>query len=92
MSTRSCPDWPQLMEVAPELQFKHYTVDELRLPSDIVADIPNVPLGTLAICCDAEHHVYNPLHTEPEVARALASSHWLELDEWAQQGPGLAAG
>ncbi len=26
MSSRSCPDWPRLMEIAPELQFKHYTV------------------------------------------------------------------
>jgi hypothetical protein len=92
MSTRSCPDWPQLMEIAPELQFKHYTVDELRLPGEIVAQIPNVPLGTLSICCDFEHHVFNLKHTEPEVAAALGGSHWFELDEWAQQGPGQVAG
>jgi hypothetical protein len=92
MSTRTCPDWPQLMEVAPELQFKHYTVDELRLPSEIVAQIPNVPLQTLTICCDAERHVFNPLHTEPDVAAALRGSRWLDLDEWAQQGPGPVAG
>ena len=28
MSSRTCPDWPDLMEIAPELQFKHYTVAE----------------------------------------------------------------
>ena len=28
MSSRTCPDWPMLMEVAPELQFMHYTVAE----------------------------------------------------------------
>ena len=34
MSSRTCPDWPQLMEIAPELQFKHYTVREAQLPAD----------------------------------------------------------
>ena len=28
MSSRTCPDWPLLMELAPDLQFKHYTVGE----------------------------------------------------------------
>ena len=34
MSTRTCPDWPELMEIAPDLQFKHYTVAEAKLPGD----------------------------------------------------------
>ena len=34
MSSRSCPDWPELMQVAPELQFKHYTLREVKLPAD----------------------------------------------------------
>ena len=34
MSSRTCPDWPQLMEIAPDLQFKHYTVAEAKLPAD----------------------------------------------------------
>jgi hypothetical protein len=33
MSSRSCPDWPTLLELAPELHFKHYTVAEARLPA-----------------------------------------------------------
>ena len=36
MSSRTCPDWPELMEIAPELQFKHYTVAEARLPADVL--------------------------------------------------------
>ena len=24
MSYQTCPDWPELMEIAPDLQFKHY--------------------------------------------------------------------
>jgi hypothetical protein len=76
------------MEIAPELQFKHFTVDELRLPVEIVSQIPNVPLSELSVCCDAEHHVFNREHTEADVAAALRGSHWYDLDEWAQQGPG----
>ena len=34
MSSRTCPDWPMLMEIAPELQFKHYTVAEAKLPTE----------------------------------------------------------
>ena len=93
MSTRTCPDWPQLMEIAPELQFKHYTVDELKLPVEIVSEIPQVEtLNELTVCCDAEHHVFHPEHTEPLVAAALRSSHWFDLDEWAQQGSGPVSG
>ena len=39
MSTRTCPDWPDLMEIAPELQFKHYTVAEAQLPADALMKI-----------------------------------------------------
>ena len=34
MSYRSCPDWPELMEIAPDLQFKHYSVREAQLPAE----------------------------------------------------------
>ena len=34
--TRTCPDWPELMEIAPDLQFKHYTVAEAKLPSEVL--------------------------------------------------------
>lgn len=87
MSSRTCPDWPDLMELAPELQFKHYSVAELRLPAEIVAQIPDVPLDSLEICADAEHHVFNAAHTHPDVAGALVGSHWFELREWAERGP-----
>jgi hypothetical protein len=91
VSSRTCPDWPELMEIAPELQFKHYSVAELRLPAEVVAQIPDVPLDTLAVCADAEHHVFHAGHTEPSVAAALAGSHWFELREWVARGPGAAA-
>ena len=65
MSSRTCPDWPRLMEVAPDLQFKHYTVAEAQLPAEALMNLPDVPLGAVAICCDLENHVFNAQHTEP---------------------------
>jgi len=39
-STRSCPDWPSLLEVAPDLHFKHYTLAEARLPAEVGLLLP----------------------------------------------------
>ena len=90
MSSRTCPDWPQLMELAPDLQFKHYTVAEARLPAEALMTLPDVPLGAIAICCDLDRHVFYAQHTEPKVAAALRDTHWFELEEWATTGPGAA--
>jgi hypothetical protein len=91
MSSRTCPDWPRLMEVAPDLQFKHYTVAEAQLPAEALINLPDVPLGAVAICCDLDSHVFNPQHTEPKVAAALRETHWFDLSEWTTSGPGGAA-
>ena len=42
MSSRACPDWPDLMELAPELQFKHYSVSEAHLPADALMRVTDV--------------------------------------------------
>ena len=86
MSSRTCPDWPELMELAPELQFKHYTVAEIQLPADAVMQIPGVPLSDVAICADLDHHVFYAAHTDERVADALRSSHWFEVREWIRAG------
>ena len=91
MTSRTCPDWPRLMELAPELQFKHYTLAEAQLPAEAIMNLPNVPLGAVAICADLDHHVYNTVHTEAGVGKALAETHWFELAEWSARGPGRAA-
>ena len=54
MSSRTCPDWPALMEIAPDLQFMHYTVAEAKLPAEALANLPDVPLEAVAICCDLD--------------------------------------
>jgi hypothetical protein len=42
VSSRTCPDWPRLMELAPELQFKHYTLREAQLPADALVNVGDV--------------------------------------------------
>jgi hypothetical protein len=74
------------MEIAPELQFKHYTVAEARLPGDALMHIPEVVLSEVAICCDLDRHVFWAGHTEPSVAEALRSSHWFEVRDWVAAG------
>ena len=88
MSSRTCPDWPRLMEIAPELQFKHYTVAEAKLPSEVLVSIPDLSLSEVAICCDLERHVFYAAHTDPNVATALRETHWYELAEWSTSGQG----
>ena len=93
MTTRSCPDWPSLMEIAPELQFKHYTLREAQnqLPTDVLVQLDVVASDDEAICCDLENHVFNADHTEVHVAEALRASHWFDLREWPSQSPGAAS-
>ena len=93
MTSRSCPDWPQLMEVAPELQFKHYSMREAQqyLSADALVLLDVMTADEEVICCDLENHVFNPAHTEAHVADALRASHWFDLPEWAARSRGGAA-
>jgi hypothetical protein len=91
MSSRTCPDWPRLMELAPELQFKHYTLREAQLPADALVGVEGVNFDAVVICCDLDTHVFNAEHTEPVVAEALLVSHWFDLLEWAERPPGADA-
>ena len=91
MSSRSCPDWPLLMELAPDLQFKHYTVGEAKLPAEALMLVKDMTMNALAICCDLEAHVFYAEHTDPQVAEALRQTHWYELREYADRGPGASA-
>jgi len=91
VSSRTCPDWPQLTEIAPDLQFKHYTVAEAKLPGDDLMTIPDVPLEMVAICADLDKNVFYAEHTDPNVAQALKQTHWYEVREWTTTGPGTEA-
>jgi hypothetical protein len=91
VSARTCPDWPELLELAPDLQFKHYTVTEAQLPTEALMLMRGVSVNDATICCDREHHVFNAAHTDPGVARALRDTHWYELGEWSTTGPGVGA-
>ena len=81
MAMRSCPDWPELLDRAPDLDFKHYTADELQLPHDIVLALGDVRLASLEVCADTSRNVFNPAHTDPRVGDALRASFWSDLDD-----------
>jgi hypothetical protein len=80
-----------LMEIAPELQFKHYTVAEAQLPADALMKVTEVALSEVALCCDLDHNVFYAAHTDGSVAEALRGSHWFEVQDWIAAGrPGQA--
>jgi hypothetical protein len=81
MAMRSCPDWPELLDRAPDLDFKHYTADELQLPHDIVLALGDVRLASLEVCADTSRNIFNPAHTDPRVGDALRASFWTDLDD-----------
>jgi hypothetical protein len=93
MSYKTCPEWPALMVLAPDLQFKHMFVRDAHLPFEVVAQIPgSVSLDVVEICCDLDHHVVNAAHTHPDVVEAHAGTHWYEVNDWATTGPGADRG
>ena len=81
MSTRTCPDWPRLMEIAPELQFRHHTLGEVRLPHEAFVRIEGIGIDEVVVCCDVDAHVYNPEHTDPRIVDALRGTHWIDVRE-----------
>ena len=87
MSSRSCPDWPELMEIAPDLQFRHLTLAEVQLPGEAAVRIGGVSRDAISICCDPDAHVVNAKHTEPEIVEALRGTHWIELAAWTEHPP-----
>jgi hypothetical protein len=74
------------MEIAPELQFKHFSVAEAKLPADALMLISDVSLSDVEFCCDLDRHVFYAGHTPDEVAEALRASHWFEVREWVAAG------
>jgi len=46
-----------------------------------------VSRDAVSICCDADAHVFNAEHTEPEIVSALAGTHWMDLRDWAANPP-----
>ena len=69
------------MEIAPYLQFRHYTLGEAHLPVDAFVQLEGIPGDTIVICCDLDAHVFNPVHTDPRVVEALKGTHWIDVRE-----------
>lgn len=81
MSSRTCPDWPALMEVAPELQFRHHTLREMQLPHDVFVRVEGIGIDEVAVCCDVDAHVFNPEHTDARIVTALQGTFWIDVRE-----------
>ena len=82
MTARSCDDWPHLMELAPELQFKHYRASEVGLPTGALIQLSDLALADVDVCCDLDHRVFNAEHTDAQIAAALLDTDWQELRAW----------
>lgn len=75
------------MEIAPQLQFKHYTLREAQLPHDAFVRLEGLPMDVLNVCCDLDAHVFNPDHTDPQVVAALHGTHWIDVRELGAPPP-----
>jgi len=83
VSARACPDWPALMEIAPDLQFRHVTLAEAHLPVEAFVQLDGIGPDEVVLCCDLDAHVFNPVHTDARVVQALAGTHWIDVREVA---------
>jgi hypothetical protein len=79
------------MEMAPQLQFRHYTLAEVPLPTDVVVRIGGLSRDAVSLCCDVDQHVFNPAHTEPEIVEALVGTHWIDLADWVEHPPAASS-
>jgi hypothetical protein len=73
------------MEIAPDLQFRHYTVGEVQLPVDAFVQLEGVSSDEVAVCCDLDAHVFNPDHTDPRIVEALRGTHWIDVREVSER-------
>ena len=73
------------MEIAPDLQFRHVTLGEARLPVDAFVQLEGVSPTELVLCCDLDAHVFNPEHTDPRVVEALRGTHWIDVREISER-------
>ena len=85
MSTRTCGDWPTLLEISPDLHFKHYTIAEAQLPGEVLVALGDLSKDT-EVCVDLDHNVVNGEHTDERIVRALRDSHWYDLPQWMAGG------
>ena len=85
---RTCPDWPDLMELAPNLQFKHYTATEAHLPAEVLMKMPDVDLETSSSAPTSTTTSTTRRTPIPGSSRRLQDTHFYELQAWADEGRG----
>ena len=85
MTSHTCPDWPRLMEIAPQLQFRHHALGEVQLPHEAFVRVEGIAIDQVSVCCDADAHVFNPEHTDPRIVEALRGTHWIDVREISER-------
>ena len=84
----------RLMEIAPDLQFKHYpTRSRKHLPFEqALVHVAGVRSARSRSAATMSTGVFYAEHTDPQVAEALRGTLVpAEAEEWASTGPGAAA-
>ena len=90
MSYKTCPDWPELMELAPDLQFKHITVADAQLPFDVLSRSRTSRSARSRSA--ATSTITSSTRPTPIRGRGGArGTHWFEVHEWATSGPGASS-
>jgi hypothetical protein len=71
------------MEIAPNVQFRHYTLAEAQLPVDAFVQLEGVDKDEVTVCADLDAHIFNPDHTDSRIVEALRGTHWIDVRELA---------
>jgi hypothetical protein len=69
------------MEIAPDVQFRHYTLAEAQLPVDAFVRLEGLDKDEPSVCADLDAHIFNPEHTDPRIVEALRGTHWINVRE-----------
>ena len=69
------------MEIAPDVQFRHYTLAEVQVPVDAFVQLEGVDKDEVIVCADLDAHIFNPDHTDPRIVEALRGTHWIDVRE-----------
>ena len=64
-----------------QVQFRHYTLAEVRLPVDAFVQLEGFDPNAVSVCADLDQHVFNPDHTDPRIVEALRGTHWISVRE-----------
>ena len=82
VSARACPDWPSLMEVAPDLQFRHYTLAEAHLPVDAFVQLEGIAgRRDRSLLRSRRARLQSGAHRSRASPKRCKGTHWIDVRE-----------